>query len=173
MVFRRCRRLLGDEEAALDATQDVFVQVVRHATRLDDSAPSSLLYRVATRVCLNRIRSGRRQRTNLPTAGDPETALLSAIADLPDPGERVHARGLLDRLFSREPDSSRLIAVLHLIDGLTLEETAAEVGLSVSGVRKRLRTLRERLGAIAPEPTSAGLRAETGQTGMNDPKEDR
>lgn len=36
-------------------------------------------------------------------------------------------------LFGRFPVSSRDIAVLHLLDGLTLEETAAEVGLSVSG----------------------------------------
>ena len=32
--------------------------------------------------------------------------------------------------------------MLHYVDGLTLEETAAQVGLSVSGVRKRLRGLR-------------------------------
>jgi RNA polymerase sigma-70 factor (ECF subfamily) len=36
------------------------------------------------------------------------------------------------------------MAVLHYVDRLTLEETAVEVGLSVSGVRKRLRRLREK-----------------------------
>ena len=34
------------------------------------------------------------------------------------------------------------MAVMHLLDGMTLEEVAAEFGLSVSGVRKRLRTLK-------------------------------
>lgn len=151
MVLRRCRRLLGDEELALDATQDVFVQVVRHADRLDSSAPSSLLYRMATRISLNRLRSDRRRAHGLPAASDPELALLQTIAELPDTSERLGARRLLDRLFQREPESTRVIAVLHFIDGLTLEETASEVGLSVSGVRKRLRGLRERLGALAPE----------------------
>jgi RNA polymerase sigma-70 factor, ECF subfamily len=33
------------------------------------------------------------------------------------------------------------MAVLHFVDGLTFEETARQVGLSVSGVRKRLRQL--------------------------------
>jgi RNA polymerase sigma-70 factor (ECF subfamily) len=42
-----------------------------------------------------------------------------------------------------------VIAVLHLVDGLSLEETARETGMSVSGVRKRLRQLRER--AVAEE----------------------
>jgi len=138
MVLRRCRRLLGAEDRALDAMQDTFVQVVRHADRLDAEAPSSLLWRVATRVCLNMIRAARRR----PEAPDGE--LIARIADLPtDPT----TRRLLDQIFAREPDSTRVIAVLHLVDGLTLEETAAEVGLSVSGVRKRLRTLKERLHA--------------------------
>jgi RNA polymerase sigma-70 factor, ECF subfamily len=57
-------------------------------------------------------------------------------------GERAEARSVLRRIFSREKESTRTIAVMHLLDGLTLEEIAAEVGMSVSGVRKRLRTLR-------------------------------
>ena len=64
---------------------------------------------------------------------------------LDDPEARVGAASTLARLFGPEPESSRTMAVLHLVDGLTLEETAAAVGLSVSGVRKRLRTLRARL----------------------------
>jgi hypothetical protein len=42
------------------------------------------------------------------------------------------------------PVSTRVSAVLHYVDGLTLEEVAAEVDLSVSEVRKRLRGLQER-----------------------------
>ena len=34
------------------------------------------------------------------------------------------------------------MAVLHFVDGLTLEQVAHECGFSVSGVRKRLRALR-------------------------------
>ncbi|MEE0876707.1 MAG: sigma factor-like helix-turn-helix DNA-binding protein, partial [Fibrobacteraceae bacterium] len=52
---------------------------------------------------------------------------------------------ILARLFSKEPESSRTIAVLHYVDGLTLEETAREVSLSVSGVRKRLRALKAKI----------------------------
>ena len=51
---------------------------------------------------------------------------------------------MLDRLFGREPASTRTMAVMHYLDGFTLEQVASETGLSVSGVRKRLRLLRER-----------------------------
>ena len=46
------------------------------------------------------------------------------------------------RLFRRDDGSTATMAVLHLVDGMTLEEVADEVGMSVSGVRKRLRRLR-------------------------------
>ena len=58
MVLRRCSRLLGDEQAARDVMHDVFVQVLSHAGELDDRAPSSLLFRIATNLCLNKLHGG-------------------------------------------------------------------------------------------------------------------
>ena len=145
MVLRRCRRLLGDEDEALDACQDVFVRVIEHRARLDVRYPSSLLYRIATNVCLNRLRDRRRH----PEDGD-ET-VLEAIARAEEPGAESEARLLLARLFGRHPESSRTMAVLHYVDGLTLEEVAAETQMSVSGVRKRLRMLRASLTALVDE----------------------
>ena len=139
MVMRRCRQLLRDEDEALDVSQDVFVQLLRHRERLDPQYPSSLLYRIATNLCLNRIRNSKRR----PQTGEEE--MLDRIASLEDHGARAEASSVLDRLFGRHPESSRVIAVLHYLDGLTLQEVADEVGLSVSGVRKRLRGLRATL----------------------------
>ncbi|HEX6465551.1 MAG TPA: sigma-70 family RNA polymerase sigma factor [Vicinamibacterales bacterium] len=146
MVLRRCRRLLGDDDEALDAWQDVFVRVIEHRLRLDVRYPSSLLYRIATNVCLNRIRDRRRN----PVSSDE--AVLYEIARAEEPGATSEARLLLARLFGRHPDSSRTIAVLHFVDGLTLEEVASETGLSVSGVRKRLRALRTSLTEMIDDP---------------------
>ena len=56
MVLRRCRQLLRNEDEALDACQDVFVRLIEGRRRLNAQYPSSLLYRMATNVCLNRIR---------------------------------------------------------------------------------------------------------------------
>lgn len=145
MVLRRCRRLLGDEDAALDACQDVFLRVLEHRARLDDRFPSSLLYRIATNVCLNRLRDNRRD----PVTRDE--AILYQIARAEEPGATSEARLLLTRLFGRHPESSRTIAVLHFVDGLTLEEVAVETSMSVSGVRKRLRALRTSLTQMIGE----------------------
>lgn len=140
MVLRRCRTMLHDEHQATDAMQDVFVQLLRHHDRLEDRGLSSLLYRIATNVCLNRIRSSRRRPE------DAASELLGRIADAsPSDGAQSEARSVLDRVLGREPVSTATIAVLHLHDGMTLQEVADAVGLSVSGVRKRLRKLKANL----------------------------
>lgn len=139
MVLRRCRRLLGDEDLARDAMHDVFVEVLRRGDRLEDRAPSSLLYRIATNVCLNRIRSQKRR----PEV--PQSELLDRIARSEDAAGRSIARGVLERLFRGQPESSGAMAVMHLVDGMTLEEVAREFDMSVSGVRKRLARLRSGL----------------------------
>jgi RNA polymerase sigma-70 factor (ECF subfamily) len=147
LVLRRCRRLLRHDAKAQDAMQDVFVSLLRHEARLDDAALSALLLRMATNVCLNKLRGERRH----PEDRDDE--LLQRIAaanDGPsdDAESRTVAQNMLAKLFRADDPlaaSSRTIAVMHLVDGLTLEEAAREAGMSVSGVRKRLRTLRGRL----------------------------
>ena len=140
MVYRRSMMLLRDEAEAEDMVQNVFLRVFERWDSLDVSQPSSLLWNTATRLCLNRIRDKKRRGLDCDTS---ELLLSIACAD-DDEGEK-EAKGILAKLFSREPESSRTIAVLHFVDGMTLEETAHEVGLSVSGVRKRLRGLQAKV----------------------------
>lgn len=152
MVLRRCRRLLNNEGKALDAMQDTFVEILRRQDRLNDEAPAGLLLKTATNVCLNRLRSDRRRPEH---ELDPDAILLdriSAIGDQGSPESRSLGRRILGRLFRDTPESTQIIAVLHYLDRLTLEEVASEVGLSVSGVRKRLRNLRTRLPELPDTP---------------------
>ena len=110
MVLRRCRGMLRSEAEAVDAMHDVFVELLRRRDSLDSTGSSSLLYRVATNVCLNRLRSRTRRRE------EPGSELLDRIA-VASAEDRSEAKELLDRLLSREPVSSGTIAVLHLHDG--------------------------------------------------------
>ena len=149
MVLRRCRALLRDPAKAEDAMQDVFVTLMRFEDRLSDEAPGALLLRVATNVCLNRMRGDRRRRDDV----DVETDDLPArIAQADEPGgdaeSQTAARSIIAKLFRSDDPlaaSTRSLAFMHLVDGMTLAEVARESRLSVSGVRKRLRGLRGRL----------------------------
>jgi len=146
MVLRRCRQLLKNEAKALDAMQDVFVKLVEKKSHLIDAAPSSLLYRIATNHCLNIIRDNKKYvQYDFDKEENEKENLLLEIANCNDGPEQVIAENILNTLFKRHPESTRTIAVLHYYDGMTLEEVANHVGMSVSGVRKRLRQLRSSL----------------------------
>jgi RNA polymerase sigma factor (sigma-70 family) len=137
MVLRRCRQLLRDEESAADAMQETFVKVLRRGEALRPRYPSSLLYRIATNVCLNQIRSSRRRPT---TSADP---LLPFIAGRERVEERVLEAYLVEQVFARSRQGTREAAEMLYVEGRTLAQTAEEVDLSISGVRKRMRSLRE------------------------------
>jgi RNA polymerase sigma-70 factor (ECF subfamily) len=127
--------LLRDEVAANDAMHDVFVELLRRRNTLEDRGLTGLLLTVATNVCLNRIRA----RGHRPEV--PQSDSVFEIASLDPVEERTLTRQWLDHLFDRHPQTTRMIAFLYYLDRLTLEEVANEVGMSVSGVRKRLQSL--------------------------------
>jgi RNA polymerase sigma-70 factor, ECF subfamily len=145
MVLRRCRSILKDEDTAFDAMQEVFIKLLQKRSSLTGDFPSSLLYRIATNVCLNIIRGGRA----IPVS--PDNAVIATIAHKDDTNERFIAGDFLNYIFKDEHDSTRTMAYLHYVDGLTYEEVARETGLSVSGVRKRLRTFQEKIGHLRGE----------------------
>jgi RNA polymerase sigma-70 factor (ECF subfamily) len=146
MVLRRCRRLLRDEARALDAMQDVFVLVLRNQQRFDQESGSALLFTLATNVCLNLLRTSRRKPE------DKDDDVLLAIAQDLDLEQRAQARSVLGRLFDGAPEKTAAIAVMHYLDGMTWEEVAGELKMSVSGVRKRARGITERLSQLKERP---------------------
>ncbi|MFC2165060.1 RNA polymerase sigma factor [Acidobacteriota bacterium] len=139
MVLRRCRQLLRDEDRALDAMQDVFTKVLMRKESLKDAFPSSFLFRIATNVCLNMIRD---RKSHLDINKED---VMTQIALTDESENRMIVQNTLDRIFNKEKKSTREIAVLHFVDGMTLKEVASEVGLSLSGVRKRINNLRTRI----------------------------
>jgi RNA polymerase sigma-70 factor (ECF subfamily) len=145
MVLRRCRMMLKDEEQASDAMQEVFVKLILNKKRLKGIYPSSLLLKIATNVCLNIIRS----RYPYQEHQDPDKEdILTNIAlydERKNQENRLIINSVLEWIFKREKKTTREIAVMHFVDRMTFKEIAGEVGLSVSGVRKRLRVLKERV----------------------------
>lgn len=138
MVLRRCRGLLRDEQGALDAAQDVFVRLLSAKKRLHGRYPSALLYRMATNVSLNALRA---QRRRIWHADSERIEVLPCGENFE---EELVERETLHQVFRRESALTVHMARLHYAERYTLRETAQRVGLSVSGVRKRLRGLRRR-----------------------------
>src|SRR5208283_1636165 len=113
MVLRRCRQLLADDDQAADAMQDTFVRVLRNRNTLHASYPSSLLYRIATNVCLNILRTSRRRpAVNI----DP---LLDALPGREQMEERILDSFVLEKVFAQAKESTRRAAEMHYLEGRT------------------------------------------------------
>jgi RNA polymerase sigma-70 factor (ECF subfamily) len=127
-IYRRCLRLLHDQEAARDATQEVFRKALGSPDKLvDPDLALPFIYRIATNHCLNERRnSGRRGETELV-----ELDMASDNDDFPE-------RRLVQRVLSRFDAKTQSIAVGVLVDGMEHEEVADALGISRKTVSRKL-----------------------------------
>ena len=150
MVLRRCRRLLRNEADALDVCQEVFVKLLEHRHRLDASAPSSLLYRIATNHVKNRVQYlARRQhgRQDAYEEGDGHAGAASpnSAPDEALDGKRAEAR--LDAALASLDEEQRVLVVLRDVENLSYEEIQEVTGLPAGTVKSRLHRARQTLMA--------------------------
>lgn len=139
MVLRRCKFLLKDEDKALDAMQDVFVKLMLYQSRLTGNYPPALLYRIATNICLNKIRAQRiRQSVS-------DEKVLESIAVEDEAERKMTYNSLLEYILKSESESTHDIAVKYFVEGRTLKEIGKELNLSISGVYKRIKRLQRRI----------------------------
>jgi len=142
-VFEKCLRMLGCPSEAEDAVQETFFRAYRALHELRDrKAALGWLYRIATNVSLNMIRTRRRKgATPVGDSHDLGGPQRSSV-------DKLHCRRLLERL-ARELDRRSLeIVVAHYVDGLNQGEVAAHLGLSRRSVVKRLTKVRRRVEAM-------------------------
>jgi len=138
-----CRRLLGNDEDALDATQETMIAVARGVAGFDGrSALSTWIYRVATNAALDELR--RRQRRPIVERVPASSELGSRIDDMPastctdEVGERVSARVSLDRALRQLSDEHRAAVVLRDVFDLDYAEIADVLGVPIGTVRSRI-----------------------------------
>jgi len=143
MVFRRCAAILRNDEAARDATQEIFLRVIERRRQFrGDSSPATWIYAIATLHCLQQLRDHAGRLAKLATYVDEPR-----VATARTPEERLALLELLEG----ESDETRLMVYLHYIDGLTMDEVAEAIGYSRKTVSRRVNAFlagaREQLAA--------------------------
>ncbi|MFL5248437.1 MAG: RNA polymerase sigma factor [Myxococcales bacterium] len=131
VVYRRCLRLLKDQEAARDATQDVFMKLVRDMAKLEErETVLPWIYRVATNHCLNVRRNAHRR--------GEDTAEVDLDIASSTPAETYPDRQLAQSVLSRFDAATQAVAVGVIVDGMEHEEVAAALGVSRRTVARKL-----------------------------------
>ena len=149
-VFGLAQRMLADRGDAEDVVQDTFVMVWRRLPSLADlDAFRGWVYQIATRRCLNVLRTRTRHATVPVTDGDLDTAPKTAdTATHGDPAAAAeHAAQLsgLDTVLQTLSDEQRACWVLREMHGLSYADIAYATSLPLSTVRGRIVRARQNL----------------------------
>jgi RNA polymerase sigma-70 factor (ECF subfamily) len=149
-LYPRIRRYVGgllrDPVDADDATQETFPRAYRECGSLrDPEAVAPWLYRIATRVCLDRLRERARRRRRESTADsdfefgpDQEPSAELVI-------EQDEMSSCVQTYVEDMRDNYRAVLLLHDVHGLSCPEIAALLGDSPGAVKIRLHRARGRL----------------------------
>lgn len=141
-VYRVCRGVLRDPEAAEDATQEAFVRIWRGAATVDESKgnPAAWLFVVARNAARNVA------RVRVPTpATIPETE-----------GEDSHEEALIDRFWvdgvlQRLPETEREVVMLAYFADLSHSQIAKRLDQPLGTVKSRIRRALGRMADVAEE----------------------
>jgi RNA polymerase sigma-70 factor, ECF subfamily len=139
-------RLTADEEDARDVVQDSYLRAWKGLANFrGDAQFSTWMYRITANAAYTMVKRRRRHRAESIDSMLEEPIELRADAQ---PEDSAEAAALLDRLsvaLDELPPKLRALVVLKDIYGLSHEEIAAELGISVPAAKVRLHRGRKRL----------------------------
>lgn len=145
-VYKLARRMLADPDEAADATQEVFIRVMRSVVGFrGEAAFGTWLHRVTVNVCLTMLRKRTRNRAAGLVAGRTPFAMPDdhdAIAgDDASPDDRAETADLVRRsedALTKLNEEARTVVVLRDIEGLSTKEVADLLGVTENVVKVRL-----------------------------------
>ena len=152
-VFALARRMLADAAEAEDVTQEAMLRLWRMAPdwRDEGAALGTWLYRVASNLCIDRLRR-RRER--------PGDAVPETVDGAPGAEGRLQAAdraAALDAALAALPERQRLAVVLRHFEERPNPEIAAILGTSVEAVESLLARARRELAArLVPRRAELG-----------------
>jgi RNA polymerase sigma-70 factor (ECF subfamily) len=135
-VHAVCRRIMGSDADAADATQEALLAIVRGLPRFDGrSAFGTWAFRVATNACLDELRRRKRrpepvEEADLDVASPNEssTAALEAVADRAD----------IDAALATLSEDFRAAVVLRDLVGLDYAEIGEVLQAPIGTVKSRI-----------------------------------
>jgi RNA polymerase sigma-70 factor (ECF subfamily) len=148
-VFNLARKMMRDPQDAEDVLQETFISVFRHLKDFQgDASFSTWLYRIATNASLMKLRGRKTPPLSLdePVESDGDGALPREIVDWGITPEEAllsgEVRAQMDAAVDALPELLRVVFVWRDIEGLSVQETADVLSISVPNVKTRLHRAR-------------------------------
>jgi len=149
-MFNLAYRIMGDQHAAADATQEAVISAYKAIGRFRGGAIKSWLMRIVTNACYDELRRRkRRPQSSLDEMTDEyENSPMLVGHDIPNPESELSRMELMQavkRCLDRLPDEQRMATVLSDVEGYDYREIADIMSTSLGTVKSRLSRARVRM----------------------------
>ena len=149
LAYNVAYRILGDADAASDATQDSFLKAYRALSQFRGGSFKSWLMRIVTNVCYDQIRHRRRRPAEsldaLLTDPDHAPVLINGREGPESHALRAELSQVLQAAIGLLPADQRITLILSDVQGLSYEEIAETMDVSLGTVKSRLSRGRAKL----------------------------
>lgn len=159
-VYRLAMRMLRHQQDAEDALQESFLQVYRGLKSFEGRSNfSTWLFRLATNVCLMKIRHRGTEPTGMVPLEDflpqHEEGNQPSLQEWPEKPEEIlltkESREKMMEALDQLPADYRAVFVLRDIEGFSNAEAGEALGISVAAVKSRLHRARIALRGMLAE----------------------
>jgi len=151
LAFNVALRVMGEEAAAADATQEAFISAYRSLRGYRGGSFRSWLLRIVTNACYDELRRRKRRPAVSLEALIEDSEVEGSIgstnpADNPETAAQRHELidAIQDCLKGLAPEF-RIVAVLVDVQGLDYDEAAQSIGKPLGTVKSRLARARAKL----------------------------
>ena len=144
-LFALTVRMLGNRTDAEDMLQDIFLTAHRKLPSYrGDARLSTWLFRLATNLCLDHLRSKSARMSHATSSLDDDNAVEQAS---PSPGPVVGTVQQIDmeRAVARLPAGCRAAFLLHDVEGFEHREVAGMLGISEGTSKSQVHKARSKL----------------------------
>ncbi len=151
-VYHQALRVLGDSQAADDATQEAFISAFRKIRSYRGGSFRAWLLRIVTNACYDELRRRKRRPTTPLEPLDDAGEEIDSPRWMEDPSEKPEAfteraelnRAILDCMDKLVPEFRAVVSLVD-IQGLDYAEAAEVIEKPLGTVKSRLARARSRL----------------------------
>ena len=152
LVYRTALAITGDEPAAEDILQEVFLRVHTYAHRIDETMPlEPWLYRVTANQAYSWISRARRWFHAVQGSLDRWISHPERQSGPEKAAEEQEQWQSLQKAIDTLSPGPRTVIVLHYLEGLSLHEIAAVMDIPEGTVKSRLHYARQTLRKVIEE----------------------
>ncbi len=149
-VYNVAYRIMGEPDAAADATQEAFISAYRALNHFRGGSFKSWLMRIVTNACYDELRRRkRRPQSSLDEIEENfESSPVLINQDLDGPEKLRQQAELVEaiqRCLDDLPDDQRMAAVLCDVEGYDYKEIASTLSVSLGTVKSRISRARSKL----------------------------